>query len=263
MIGQKNYGARMSNSIAKNHLSSLAQKGRHGDDRILQFSDGRVEHGNAFEEKLMGDALGESLVDAIGSKTINPETGLRENWVTAALTGLSVLLGGVSSYGAGSAQQDAAEARLRESRAGLLDIEESEARLSEAVASQRQLVGQKFGKEIEDFSTKTGIEKGQIIESFSRTAGKTGLAYSGESEAGKERSLDIIQEKASSYKEGMLGEYGRSLGDIAANYEQSKARLKAERQKFEREISLSEQAADKWYLGKNIRGWGDPDKFWS
>ena len=58
------------NTLANNHLSSLAQKGRMGDDRILQFSDGRVEHGTREEEKLMGDAVGESLVDAIGSKQL-------------------------------------------------------------------------------------------------------------------------------------------------------------------------------------------------
>ena len=256
MIGQKNYGARMSNSIAKNHLSSLAQKGRHGDDRILQFSDGRVEHGNAFEEKLMGDSLGESLVDAIGSKTINPETGLRENWVTAALTGLSVLLGAGSSYASGALGEDAAKVRLDEATAGKEDVEKSQIELTKAYEAQRNLINQKYASDMEQITE----SKGQITESFVEASGRQDFSKaSGDLELQKTQAQETLERKS----EGMLGEAGRTLGDIAANYEQSRAKLRAEKERFEREISLSEQAADKWYLGKNIRGWGDPDKFWS
>jgi hypothetical protein len=253
MIGQKNYGARMSNSIAKNHLSSLAQKGRHGDDRILQFSDGRVEHGNAFEEKLMGEALGESLVDAIGSKTINPETGLRENWVFETLT---LLLGAGSSYASGALGEDAAKVRLDEATAGKEDVEKSQMELTKAYEAQRNLINQKYASDMEQITE----SKGQITESFVKASGRQDFSKaSGDLELQKTQAQETLERKS----EGMLGEAGRTLGDIASNYEQSRAKLRAEKERFEREISLSQQASDKWYLGKNIRGWGDPDKFWS
>jgi hypothetical protein len=251
------------NTLANNHLSSAAQKGRRGDDRILQFSDGRIEHGNAFEEKLMGDAVGESLVDAIGSKTINPETGLKENWVSAVIMGLSALLGAGQAYSAGTIEEESAKQRAEASRAGLLDVQKSQENLLQSVQAERSLVGEEFGKKIDDFSRETGLSKGQIKETFTKAAGGTKLAYSGEVESAGEESINVAQERASSMQEGILGEYGKSLGQITASYEKSRAQLKSEESRFQRELELAKTAQESWYLGKNIRAWGDPQKFWS
>ena len=258
-------GLKMSNSIANNHLSSLAQKGRMGDNRILQFSDGRIEHGNAFEEKLMGDAVGESLVDAIGSKTINPETGLKENFepISTTIMALSALLGAGQAYSSGTIEEEAAKQRAEASRAGLLDVQKSQENLLQSVQAERSLVGEEFGKKIDDFSRETGLSKGQIKETFTKAAGGTKLAYSGEVESAGEESINVAQERASSMQEGILGEYGKSLGQITASYEKSRAQLKSEESRFQRELELAKTAQESWYLGKNIRAWGDPQKFWS
>ena len=250
------------NTLANNHLSSAAQKGRRGDDRILQFSDGRIEHGNAFEEKLMGDAVGESLVDAIGSKTINPETGLKENWLPVIM-GLTALLGAGQAYGSGAIAQDAAEIQAEAARQGKLDVGKAQENLLDFTQAQRSLVGQEFGKKIDDFSRETGLSKGQIKETFTKAAGGTKLAYSGEVESAGEESINVAQERASSMQEGILGEYGKSLGQITASYEKSRAQLKSEESRFQRELELAKTAQESWYLGKNIRAWGDPQKFWS
>ena len=253
----------MSNTLANNHLSSLSQKGRGGDDRMLQFSDGRVEHGNAWEEKLMGDAVGESLVDAIGSKTINPETGLRENSPTAIIMGLSLLLGAGESYTSGVIGEDAARAQAEAARAGILNVQESQENLLESFRAERQLVGQEFGKKMEDFTREAGLSKEQVGKTFTKAAGGTNLAYSGEVESTGKDAVDILRKKASSVEEGMMGEYGKNLGLMTSNYEKSKAQLKSEEERFNREIELAELSQESWYLGKNIRSWGDPDKFWS
>jgi hypothetical protein len=251
------------NTLANNHLSSLAQKGRRGDDRILQFSDGRVEHGNAWEEKLMGDAVGESLVDAIGSKTINPETGLKENFVLESIAALTFLLGAGQSYSSGAITEDAAVMQAEAARQGKLDVGKSQENLLQSVQTQRSLVGQEFGKKIEDFSRETGLSKGQLRETFTKAAGGTGLAYSGEVEATGEEAIDVSGERSASMQEGILGEYGKSLGQISASYEEKRAQLKSEEERFDRELKLAESAQESWYLGKNIRAWGDPKKFWS
>ena len=64
-------------------------------------------------------------------------------------------------------------------------------------------------------------------------------------------------------EEGMMGEYGKNLGQMTSNYEKSRAQLKSEESRFDRELKLAEATQDSWYLGKNIRAWGDPKKFWS
>ena len=256
-------GLKMSNTLANNHLSSLAQKGRIGDNRILQFSDGRIEHGTREEEKLMGDALGESLVDAIGSKTINPETGLKENWIVPVIMGLSALLGAGQAYSSGAIAEDAAGLQAEAARKGKLDVGKSKKNLFESVQAERSLVGQEFGKKIEDFSRETGLSKGQLRETFTKAAGGTGLAYSGEVESTGEEAIDVLGERSSSMQEGILGEYGKTLGQISASYEEKRAQLKSEEERFDRELKLAESAQESWYLGKNIRAWGDPKKFWS
>ena len=255
-------GLKMSNTLANNHLSSLAQKGRMGDDRILQFSDGRIEHGNREEEKLMGDALGESLVDAIGSKTINPETGLKENFVLETIAAITMLLGAGQQYSTGAIQEDAAEQQAKTARAGLKDVQKSQSNLLQSVQAQRNLVGEEFGKKIDDYSRETGVGKKQLIDTFTKAAGGTKLAYSGDVESAGQEALDVAQERASSMQEGILGEYGKTLGEITANYEKSRAQLKSEEARFERELELAKSTQESWYLGKNIRAFGDPKKFW-
>jgi len=64
-------------------------------------------------------------------------------------------------------------------------------------------------------------------------------------------------------QEGILGEYGKTLGQITAGYEEKRAQLQSEEERFDRELKLAESAQESWYLGKNIRAWGDPKKFWS
>ena len=252
------------NTLANNHLSSLSQKGRGGDDRMLQFTDGRIEHGNAWEEKLMGDAVGESLVDAIGSKTINPETGLKENEpITLTIMALSALLGAGQSYSSGAIQEDASELQAESARTGILNVQKSRENLLESFRADRQLIGQEFGKKMEDFTRETRLSKGQIGKTFTKAAGGTNLAYSGEVESAGKEAVDVLRKRASSMEEGMMGEYGKNLGQMTANYEKSKAQLKSEEEKFNRELKLAESSQESWYLGKNIRSWGDPKKFWS
>ena len=71
-------------TLARNHLSSLANKGRYGDTKIAEskfVKPGALWHVNEGEKRAMKTygAEGEKMVDAIGSGTINPETGLEEN----------------------------------------------------------------------------------------------------------------------------------------------------------------------------------------
>ena len=47
------------------------------------------------------------------------------------------------------------------------------------------------------------------------------------------------------------------------NPEEKRAQLESEEKRFERELQLAEAAQESWYLGKNIRAFGDPKKFWS
>ena len=64
-------------SLARNHLSSLANKGRFGDTEIAEskfVEPGALWHVTEGEKKAMNmyGQEGEQIVDAVGSGTINP-----------------------------------------------------------------------------------------------------------------------------------------------------------------------------------------------
>ena len=70
-------------TLARNHLSSMANKGRYGDTKIAEskfVKPGALWHVNEGESKAMSmyGAEGERMVDTFGSGTINPDTGLVE-----------------------------------------------------------------------------------------------------------------------------------------------------------------------------------------
>ena len=91
-------------TIAKNHLSNestLASKGRGGDTEIARTSKGELWHVNPQEKSLMSmyGMEGEKMVEAIGSGTINPQTGLREQDPVTATLATNYSWGRCSSCG--------------------------------------------------------------------------------------------------------------------------------------------------------------------
>ena len=87
-------------TLARNHLSALANKGRYGDTEIAKskfVKPGALWHVNEGEKRAMSmyGAEGERMVDAIGSGTRNPETGLEEKnplMIAAAVVGAGTAL---------------------------------------------------------------------------------------------------------------------------------------------------------------------------
>jgi len=84
------------------HLSLLSKMGRGGDTKLRNV-DGELSHVNADEAAAidMYGSVGENVVKAVGSGTINPDTGLRE--YQGGFAGATVLSGGTSVVGGGSA----------------------------------------------------------------------------------------------------------------------------------------------------------------
>ena len=108
----------MKKTIANNHLSDLASKGRYGDTEIARTSKGELWHVNPEEKSLMDmyGMEGEKMVDAIGSGTINPETGLEEK----AIPIIPLIMGGTALLGAGIS----AVGSYRSGRAGQMQAQD-------------------------------------------------------------------------------------------------------------------------------------------
>ena len=137
------------NTIAKNHLSNesmLANKGRYGDTEIARTSKGEMWHVNPQEKAMMSmyGMEGEKMVDAAGSGTINPETGLEEKWLQIAAALVSAGVGAYSAWKGGSEKATLARSEQRSADQGLERLEGAEENLVEQPAFLTLLLYQDF-----------------------------------------------------------------------------------------------------------------------
>ena len=129
-------------TIAEKHLSKY---GRFGDTEIASTSSGELWHVNKFEKKLMDDygEIGERIVDLNGAGTINPTTGLKEQYIQAiqaAATIGTLALGAYQSSKKSKMEKSAAKEKKRLALLQLEKLEESESLLNEQVNSQMEFL---------------------------------------------------------------------------------------------------------------------------
>tara|TARA_R100001594_G_scaffold64558_2_gene98853 strand:+ start:8954 stop:9679 length:726 start_codon:yes stop_codon:yes gene_type:complete len=237
-------------SLAQNHLSELAKKGRYGDSDIAKTSKGELWHVNPKEKMLMDmyGMKGEKLVDAMGSGTINPETGLEEKFIDP-FTAFQIGMGAYSAVSGFHEQRNLAENEIMLANEGIQAVEESQKLLDKSYGLSTQANVTEYGMEVENLAEATGIQKSDIKKSSSEAVGKANLALSGTLEE-KETSLwDKIEKKYSSVKESMLSTLGSKQGTLASNYEREKANLISERKRYENMKRLANQRANQGFFG--------------
>jgi len=253
------YGIKMNNrSLARNHLSSLANKGRYGDTKIAEskyVKPGSLWHVNEDEKRIMSrhGAEGEKYVDKIGSGTINPETGLEEKF---AITAAAAVVGaGVSMYSAWKGGQEAeqqANYELRAAEEGLKSLQGASEGLESSAETKRQAAQQDYRMQVEQVSAQTGMRKEDLQKQTSQAIQQSGMASSGTIESSRSSMWDRIQASHEAGSKGLTANLGKAMGDIEGWYEGEKARLNSEAKRFENQKKLAEQQAGAGYLGKNF-----------
>ena len=168
--------------MANNHLSNLASKGRYGDTEIAATSEGELWHVNPQEKSLMDmyGMEGERMVDAVGSGTKNPQTGLEEKfpWLIAAAVG-SALVGASGAYSSGRAGELQAESERESADVGLKSIEEAIQRLEQSSQKGRAAVMTDYGQDVETESAKQGISREDLFQGTSKALEQSGLVKAG------------------------------------------------------------------------------------
>jgi len=244
-------------TIADNHFSSLAKKGRYGDTEIARTSKGELWHVNPQEKSLMSmyGREGEKMVDRIGSGTINPQTGLEEKfaWLAAAAIGTAII-GGVSAYTGGKAARTQAKYESQAAGEGLLALEGASEQLDLTVGRRRLAAEQDYSMGVEQMSAETGVAREDLEKQTSETIQKSGLATSGTIESKRSTMWRRIQGSFGRGKSSLMANLGKAMGDIEGWYEGEKARIKTEKAKFQRQKDLAGEQEEAWYLGKNIFG---------
>jgi outer membrane murein-binding lipoprotein Lpp len=245
-------------SLANKHLSEAAL-GRYGDTEMYKTSPsgpgkGREWHVNKEEKSLMNmyGLEGEKLVDAVGSGTINPYTGKEEKFLMAAAAIGSLALSGYQSWKSGSTQEKAAKSKVSTAESGIASTEEAQQKLEESIEAKKEVFQLEFEKANQDLSRQAGYAFDKTREQYDSLAAKTGMATSGAVVRSEEKSRERLGAETKSKTEDLIANLGRNMGSVMEEYESEKARLKSEKEKFERELGLAQEQSDSWYLGKKM-----------
>ena len=251
--------------MADNHLSGIAKKGRGGDTEVARASTGELWHVNPKEKSLMSmyGMEGERMVKAIGSGTINPQTGLKEyvepvTTTAAALTateiiaGIGVGLASISSMTAGGRAWTQAKSDMQAADIGLEHLEGAEERLGIARTSKIGAVQQDHSLGIKGLSAETGIRTEDLNKGVSEAIQRSNLVTSGTIEQSRETTWNRIRDAFGRGRTGLMADLGRKMGEIEGWYAGEVARIATERKKFDNQKARAKDQRDAWYLGKNV-----------
>ena len=242
-------------TMANNHLSKIAAKGRYGDTEIAATSEGELWHVNPQEKSLMNmyGMEGERMVDAIGSGTRNPETGLEEKFPWAlALAATGTVMQAAGAYTSGRAGELQAETERDTADIGLKSIEEAIQRLEQSSTKGRAAVMADYGQAVDTESFKTGVQKEDLFQGTAKALQQSGMATAGSVEQQSSLAWNRIRDRWSMKGESLLGDLGKRMGKIEGDYEAEMARLQTEKSKFEATRRAAEKRRGSWYIGKHL-----------
>ena len=238
-------------TLADNHLSSLASKGRYGDTEMVQTSKGEMWHVNPAEKALMGmyGREGEKLVDAVGSGTTNPETGLEEKWITAALAVGQFAMQGFSFLKGQSAEKDQAKVETRYLKDELSALDKQEQVTEQGYSAKVGANIAEYGMGVEDLSAQTGIAKEDLREQTNKAIEKSGLVTSGGIQQKQSVMWDRISGAFGRGKKGLLASLGSKMGEVEGWFESQKAGIAANRTSIMKQMDFAKKREESGWFG--------------
>jgi len=244
-------------TMGNNHLSSLAAKGRFGDTEIAKTSKGELWHVNPQEKSMMDTygMKGEKMVDAIGSGTTNPQTGLKEQnpalWLAGAAVA-SVVVGAFGSYKSGRASELQSQSEGRQADIGLKQIQDSISALENRTTKGRAAVMADFGTAVETESYKTGVDKTDLFQGTAKAIQQSGMPTAGSVNQQSSLAWNRIRDRWGMKGDSLLADLGKRMGKIEGDYESQIAKLEGEKLRFTETKRAAGERGDSWYLGKHV-----------
>tara|TARA_R100000315_G_C5204888_1_gene120953 strand:- start:101 stop:793 length:693 start_codon:yes stop_codon:yes gene_type:complete len=227
-------------TIAEKHLS---KHGRFGDTEISNTSTGELWHVNKHEKKLIDDygIVGERLVDISGSGTINPNTGLKEQFLTTALMAAQLGVSLYQGYKQSSMERDAAQEKKSLTESQLSELQNTSNQLGQSVSSQLGLLTEQTQMQREQLTE--NMER--LTSELSKVQSKSGFASSSDIEEAGKKAVAGIRDK----EEGLMANFGAKVGDVFGMFESEKSRIRSERDRLESEKGLYDRMSNSKFLG--------------
>jgi len=246
-------------SIANNHLSELANKGRYGDTEV-RIIDNDYAHVNKAEAVVI-DEYGDKGINWVknaGAGTINPETGKKEHFWPAVM-GIAAI-GGLINQGIGMYRSGNQESISGQYQVKMLGQQEDE--LQKLIGNLPALREAQEDVALGGFEMQTermGEGFTKSMDMLQTQAGGTDLVTS----AGiKKKELEALDTMETAFEGQEIG-LRKTYADIGADYEKSLSEYQNKLKQVGLQKDLAQEQSEQWYLGKNIQSWGNPDKFWS
>jgi len=216
-------------SMAKNHMSELANKGRYGDDILV--------HMNKDEAKVLAKAAG------MDNLPINPKTGLQEAWIFAA-AGLA--LGAYAAWKGGSSSSNQAGNQAKLTGLQLDEINKAKTNLLPSKEAKSEVALLEYEQE----GNKLGITKEESIKGLDTAMNKSGLVSS----SGITEKASMVWKQFEVQETGLNSQLGKNMASIEEEYETEKSKLDMESKRLKLQENQFEKQSNSWYLGKNLFG---------
>jgi len=245
------------NSLADKYLS---KHGRYGDTEMYHTSEGETWHVNPSEKNMMESLgpIGERIVGEIGSGTINPVTGLKEQWLPWVIAALTV----VSSAASGNKAAMGAAGSAEMAQAGLDSLGKSNRQAKKTYESSMDMIKETHDKSQSQISKKTSFSAGDLQEQSSKVAGKTRMPTGG-SDASFQKAYDRLAFEYEATSDSLSANTAREAGKVTGEYEGKVAENRAKANVLQVQKKMYDEQADSWYLGKYLGGvFGLNDSVW-
>ena len=240
-------------TMARNHLSELANKGRYGDTEV-RIIDNDYAHVNKAESIVI-DEYGDKGINWVknaGAGTINPETGKKEyNPFMAVMAAAAI--GGLINQGIGMYRSGKQQQLSGQSQVGMLGQTEDE--LQKLIGNLPALREAQEDVALGGFEMQTermGEGFTKAMDTLQTHAGGTDLVTS----AGiKKKELEAIDTMESAFEGQEIG-LRKSFANIGADYEIQLSEYKNKLKQVGFQESLARRQSGSSYPAGTVLGWG-------
>lgn len=218
-------------TIAQNHLSKF---GRFGDTEIAETASGELWHVNKGEKKLMDEygSEGEKLVDYLGAGTINPVTGLKEQFALEAATiGLSVYQGAKQSQ----KEREMARDSLAVLQDQYADLDKQDEQIVKTKDAKMEAAMSDFNLSAKDI----GSSFSEAWRGFKLATEKSGLQTT---KGGNKKAL---WDQFGREEVGLNRKLGIDMGEVEGWFEERTADIDSQRKSMENQMKVLSAAANK------------------
>ena len=232
-------------SMASNHLSKY---GRFGDNMMYRTSEGELWHVNKEEKSLM-DSLGkagEHLVAVKGAGTINPDTGLKEQWILPAL---GIGIGLISGYASNRAQRRGFQGQAATLYESLRELKKAEDLLPKTREAKETALQLDRDVSMKELSLDTSKTLDRAMRATDRALSRTGFATQGEITKSGQQTLSDIYEKSIQSAESLKSKFDIGMGELEGWFASQQAKLDAEKRKVRAMLDTTRQRANQKFLG--------------